>query len=256
MQNVSGARRPDDTATGASREELTAVQSPLREAVLATVAHQLRKPLHAICTASVLLLDGEELPEHAYLLLAEIERAADRMVEMLGSLVDFTESRRAGTMRIVPVPADLGSVCCDAIDELLATTPDRSVELHVQGDVRGTWDPARLERAVSNLVMNAVQHGSMDGRVRVSVRGGDDHVELGVQNDGPVVPEERLAAIFESFGAESRSHDSSPGRGLGLGLYMVKAIVSALRGVVSVRSTREHGTVFTVRLPRSSDGRA
>ena len=77
---------------------------------------------------------------------------------------------------------------------------------------------------------------------------------LSVHNDGPAIAPARLATLFQRFRAGEQSRDSSVARGLGLGLYIVKAIVDAHGGGITVLSSDQHGTVFTVSLPRAALG--
>jgi sigma-B regulation protein RsbU (phosphoserine phosphatase) len=95
---------------------------------------------------------------------------------------------------------------------------------------------------VQNLLSNAVKYGA--GTVNVVARDEGAHVALDVTNRGSVIPESALLAIFEPL----RTSDQTAG--LGLGLYIVREIVSAHGGVVTVRSSEQEGTTFTVRLPR------
>jgi signal transduction histidine kinase len=252
MQNaVSAVRRP--RLPGQTWEDEPVVEGPdVREQALAMVGHDLRTPLHAIRLTLALLLRSAELPEDTCRNLERIDRAAGRMLEMIASLIDFSERRFTGAVRVVPVPADLHEICRCAIDELLATAPGRRIDLEIAGDVRGTWDPARLAQVVSNLVANSLKHGCGHRPVRVWLRGDDDEVLLSVHNGGPAIAPERLSAMFQPFRARSEARDSSHARGLGLGLYIVKAIVDAHGGAVAVRSSDQHGTVFTVILPRGT----
>lgn len=85
---------------------------------------------------------------------------------------------------------------------------------------------------------------------------GDDEVVVSVHNRGPAIAPARLAAIFEPFRTGSSRRDTSHARGLGLGLYIVQVIVDAHGGTVAVRSSDEHGTTFTVTLPRANGSSA
>ncbi len=227
-----------------------------REQVMAVLGHDLRNPLAAVRALASLLLRREDVPQSARESLAEIGRAGQRMLEMIGTLLDFTDSRFKGSLPISPVATDLHEVCRAVVDELLAAEPGRTIELELETDGRGSWDPARIGQAVSNLVANALEHGAKDGPVRVSVgRDGEDAV-LEVANDGPPIAPELMAVMFEPFSRGSPPRDASHARGLGLGLYIVHQIVSAHGGSIAVHSSVERGTTFTVRLPRTSALRA
>lgn len=223
-----------------------------RERMIGILGHDLRNPLGAVRALAALLLRREDVPEGARESLAEIGRASQRMLEMIGTLLDFTESRFKGGLPIAPVPADLHEVCRGVVAELLAAEPGRTIELHLEGDGRGTWDPARMAQVVSNLVANALEHGAAHGAVRLSVGGNAEDAVLEVQNQGPAIPPELVAVMFEPFCQGSALPDASHPRGLGLGLYIVSQVVHAHGGTIAVDSTPGRWTTFTVRLPRAS----
>ena len=112
-----------------------------------------------------------------------------------------------------------------------------------------------MEQVLSNLIGNAIMHGAPDTPIAVSI---DVHAEealLAVQNRGPVIPPQRVASLFEPFTRGSADTDEGYGegdrpRGLGLGLYIVKEIVDAHGGSISVDSDSERGTTFLIHLPR------
>ncbi len=233
-------------------QEQLAQALAFREQMMGILGHDLRNPLSAVRALVSLLLRREGLPESVREGLAEIGRAGQRMLEMIGTLLDFTNSRFRGGLPIAPVSMDLHEVCRGVVEELLAAEPGRTIDLDVDGDGRGTWDPARMAQVVSNLVANALEHGARDGRVRVSVEGDEEDAVIEVENQGPPIAPELRAVMFEPFCRGSALRDVSHARGLGLGLYIVSQVVKAHGGTVSVDSTAERGTRFVVRLPRAS----
>jgi PAS domain S-box-containing protein len=221
-----------------------------RDQVIGILGHDLRNPLGAVRALAALLQRRGDLPEAARESVAEIDRASERMLEMIGTLLDFATSRFTGGLPVAPVPADLRAVCRGAVDELRAANPGRRVDLDVRGDATGTWDPARIAQVVSNLVANALQHGAPGAPVGVRVRGGADEVAVEVRNRGPAIAPELMAVMFEPFCRGSSLRDASRARGLGLGLYIAREIVRAHGGALEVDSDAARGTTFTVRLPR------
>ncbi len=239
--------------TGQKRAQEELAQALLfRDQVMGILGHDLRNPLGAVSALSTLLLRREDLPEGAREAIAEIGRAGHRMLEMIGTLLDFASSRFSGTLPIAPVPTDLHAVCRNVVGELRAAAPDRSIELALDGDGRGTWDPARMGQVVSNLVANAIQHGARDAPVRVSVSGDGASAVLAVENEGPAIAPELMPILFEPFCRGSALRGATHARGLGLGLYIVRQVVNAHGGTIEVDSSAERGTAFTVRLPRAS----
>jgi PAS domain S-box-containing protein len=261
---VSEEPRRDDTGaivglTGAAtditeqkraQEELSQALA-FRERMMGILGHDLRNPLGAVRVLASLLLRRQDLPGSARESLLEIEHAGKRMLEMIETLLDFTESRFKGSLPVAPVPTDIHEVCRGAVEELRAAEPGRAIELELEGDGRGTWDPARMAQVVSNLVANGLKHGASHRSVRVSVGGGEEEVVLSVTNHGPVIAPTVMAVLFEPFCRGSGLRDASHARGLGLGLYISRQIVCAHGGSITVESSCEQGTTFTVRLPRA-----
>jgi sigma-B regulation protein RsbU (phosphoserine phosphatase) len=139
----------------------------------------------------------------------------------------------------------------DVVLEIAASDPDSIVQMETGGDLWGAWDADRLTQALTNLVGNAVQHGTPGKPIRVSARGLDGEVILSVHNEGPPIPAEQQSTIFQEgqhVGARAAATDR---RHQGLGLYIVERIVAAHGGSVSLHSTSAEGTTFTIRLPRT-----
>jgi signal transduction histidine kinase len=234
--------------------EETRTQEQLREAlrfrdeVMGILGHDLRNPLHAVAmSATALLLQGD-LDEPNRERVEVIQRAADRMTEMISTLLDVTRVRTEGKMAISPVPTDLGVLVREVVDESCAAGPGRPIDLVLRGDLHGQWDPGRIEQAISNLVTNALCHGDPEKPVKASVDGLGEEVTLTVKNEVPPIPVELMPVLFEPF---TRGPSSTGARGLGLGLYIIKQIAAAHGGRVDVESSQEAGTTFTLVLPRS-----
>jgi signal transduction histidine kinase len=118
----------------------------------------------------------------------------------------------------------------------------------MDGALDGRWDKGRLAQAVTNLVANAVQHGARGHLIKVAVQGtAPETVTISVANEGPVIPRERIAGIFDALKGGAAGGDR---RHLGLGLYIVDKIVEAHGGSIDIRSSEAEGTTFLVSLPR------
>jgi signal transduction histidine kinase len=222
-----------------------------KEMFLAILGHDLRSPLGAVTMASQFMLDTGELEEPHLTLTSRIARSARRMNEMVGDLLDFTRSQLGSGVPIVREEMDLGKVVRQAVEEVEGARPERMLQVTTSGELRGDWDAARISQVLSNLLGNAVQHGSSGTAVSVSAQGEGADVVLRVHNDGPAIPPSDLQALFSPFkrlrSGEAAPRDSS---NLGLGLYIAERIVTAHGGTIEVRSSAEAGTLFTVRLPR------
>jgi len=218
----------------------------LNEELLAVVGHDLRNPLEVILMTAELLRQGNQSPD--ILKSAErLHRSGTRMREIINELLDLSRARLGGGIPIEPRPADLAQLTRAAVAEAEAAHPERQVKLRAEGDFRGHWDPARLEQVLSNLLGNAVRHGTLDSEVEVTLEAAATDVTLTVHNAGHIPPE-LLPRIFQPF-QTSRESRAKAG-GLGLGLYIVEQIVVAHEGSIEVCSNPGHGTTFRVHLPR------
>ena len=120
-----------------------------------------------------------------------------------------------------------------------------------EGGGEGIWDPERLAQVVSNLVGNALEHGEREGPVIVHCWDEAERQVLEISNTGEPIPSHQLATLFDPFRQVGAAR-SGRGSGLGLGLFIVRELVEAHGGQVTVRSTENEGTTFTVLLPRDA----
>jgi PAS domain S-box-containing protein len=217
-----------------------------RDQLLGILGHDLRNPLQAIQMATSLLFTHGGLTPRQSKTLARISVSTDRMARMINDLLDFARSRLGGAMPIERRPVDLADIAQQVIEELTLANPSRIIQLTTFWNCRGEWDPDRLAQVLSNLVGNALQHSRENSPVRVELDGDASSVVLEVRNEGIPIPPEVLPVIFEPY---RRGISLSATGGVGLGLYIVKQIVSAHGGTVEVRSA-ETGTTFAVRLPK------
>jgi signal transduction histidine kinase len=240
-REAEAARR----AAEAARDEASRVGA-LQERLVAVVGHDLRNPLGAILGNLDLLGRSGALSERQQLLSARMRGTVLRMEGMIRDLLDLARTRHGGLLEVSPVDARLGEVCARTVAEIRDAHPDAVVELAVEGDDRVRLDPERIAQVVSNLVVNALQHGAGASPVRVAASGEGDEVVLRVDNAGPPISLQLAEHLFEPF-----HRGRSDGNGLGLGLFVVHEVARAHGGVVTFRSS--HGrTVFEVRLPRGA----
>ncbi len=218
------------------------------ELLSAILAHDLRNPLATIVVGTQ-LLQASVLDARAQAALSHMRASETRMTRMIDQLLDLTRSRSDVGLRVTRAPLDLGALTRSIVDELSLAHAGRAVELTVEGDASGEWDPDRLGQVLSNLIGNAIEHGTAEAPVRVRVDGSDaEWVVLETQNAGAIA-EEHLASLFDPF--RRASADASRSSGLGLGLYITKVIAEAHGGRVGVESSGRE-TTFRVQLPRLS----
>lgn len=220
-------------------------------ALIGIVSHDLKNPLNTILLSAGMLArsDGHEdrVQKNAF----RIRTAAERATRMIRDLLDFTRARLGAGIPIERRWVDLAPKAGSLVDEVRIGHPDRSIRFDTSGDCSGAFDVDRLAQVLTNLVENAVKYSPDRSAVRVTLRGERDAVVLCVHNDGPPIPPELLPKIFEPLQRGDAVFDPT-GRSVGLGLYIVKHLVEAHGGHVSVHSSEGEGTDFTVGLPRAS----
>ncbi len=246
---VTGAT-VDITEAKRVQEEL-AQSLAFRERVMGILGHDLRNPLSSVLGLAGLLQQQNGVSDHAREGLKRIEQSAQRMNEMIGTILDFTQLRFRGPPPLSLTHVELDAVARAIVDELRVAHPGRTIEIAAAGDLRGRWDAGRIAQVVSNLVGNALTHGARETPVQLSLTEEDEGVVLVVTNRGPTIPEQFLAQLFEPFWQAPGDSEAPRRRGLGLGLFIVRQIVRAHGGHIDVRS-RDEVTTFTVRLPRAT----
>lgn len=215
---------------------------------LDAVAHDLRTPLTRLRTRAELALADPAVSPAGQEALADCVEESDRVLTMLASLMDLAEAE-AGAMRLTPTPFDLGALIAEVVDLYELVAADLGVTLHadVPADVIVNGDRVRLRQALANLVDNALKYTPTGGSARVAASyDADGAVVVTVADTGPGIPPAEQARVFERLYRGDRARSK---QGLGLGLAMVRAIVEAHGGRVTVTSTPGDGARFDVFLP-------
>ncbi len=220
----------------------------LNEMFTAVLGHDLRSPLSAVLHGSQLLLRTSEdakVADYA----RRIQSSAKRMTKMVDQLLDVARIRSNGLV-LQPVPVDYRDVLRAIVDEIADSAQRDRVRLEAHGDTSGTVDVDRFSQVLSNLIGNALQHGTADTPVAVEIDGSQaGHIVMRVRNGG-VIPPHQLPTLFEAFHASVESRASR--NGLGLGLYIVKKFIDAHGGSVQATSCEAAGTVFEIVMPRAA----
>jgi PAS domain S-box-containing protein len=229
------------------RDELNH-RTELERHLLGIVSHDLRNPLSVITMSASMLARRDDLDERAAKSVSRIQKAAARGTRMIRDLLDFTVARLGGAIAIARRPVNLPDIVRAVIDEEEASHPERRVRVTEEGDGHGNWDGDRVAQLVENLVSNALKYSPPGSPIGVTTRDDGAGVALSVHNEGPPIRPENLSRIFEPLQRATEEIDRT-GRSVGLGLYIVREIVSAHGGTVEVTSN-EGGTTFTAHLPR------
>src|SRR5436190_2475414 len=230
-----------------------------RDNFLAIASHELRTPLSAL---TVLVSSLVRAAAQGRLLkltpeaLTERLGKAERQMTQLGRLIDrlLDVSRLSSRdLHLERERADLVEITRDVISRYddVAAEAGGSIELTCAGPSVGSWDRSRLDQVVTNLVGNAVKYAG-GGPIQVSISSGSSgHVRLTVRDQGPGIP---IADQERIFGQFERAADSENMPGMGLGLWLVRRIVTAHGGAITLSSNPGQGATFSVLLPVGDRG--
>jgi two-component system NtrC family sensor kinase len=216
--------------------------------LMSIVGHDLRTPLTAVAVSAGLVLRDRELPDRHRRALERVEGGVARMSRLISDLLDYSRTRLGEGLPLQRRPAELDALCREALDDVRAVHPERTVEYRASGGGAGEWDAGRVGQVLLNLLTNACRYSPADSPISLTWEGSADEVVIAVQNGGPPIEASLLGRVFEPFRRGSQS--AMAPRGLGLGLYIVREVVRAHGGSVAVESEDGAGTTFTVTLPR------
>ncbi|MEU3688741.1 sensor histidine kinase [Streptomyces narbonensis] len=218
--------------------------------LIATVAHELRSPLTSVKGFTATLLDKWErfTDEQKRLMLETVDADAGRIKRLIAELLDISRID-SGRLEVRRQPVDLAAAIGRHIQ--VHTTggqsPDRFF-VRIRPDLPALWaDPDKIDQILGNLLENAVRHG--DGTVTIEVApgtagdDGEEGTEVTVSDEGPGIPEASMSRVFTRFWRGSKRG------GTGLGLYIVKGIVEAHGGTITVGRGPRGGAEFRFTLP-------
>lgn len=209
------------------------------------VAHDLRTPLARMRGAAELALQSGE-PAAAREALADCVEESERVLAMLNALMDIAEAE-AGTMRLRIESTDLSKLLKETIElyQCVAEEKKISVAADLQEPCQAPVDATRMRQVFANLLDNALKYTPEGGRVEISAKTAHGRCLVLVRDSGIGIPAEEQPRIWERLYRGDRSRSQ---RGLGLGLSVVKAVVEAHGGSVSVASAPGSGSEFAVSL--------
>lgn len=233
----------NDAATQFS-ETLRAVQ----ERVAAALTHDLRGPLTSSKMNAQLVLRQPENRELAVRAANSICKSMDRMDSMISDLLDASVIRSGETAPLKIAECDLDFIVRDISEEFSTIYGDRFV-VESEGEAKGFWCDNALRRVVENLATNAVKYGDEKSPITFRIVRGDSSVIFSVHNEGNAISPEDQAILFKQF---RRTKSAEGQTGWGLGLTVVKGLTEAHHGKLKVESAENHGTTFTVELPRDA----
>jgi signal transduction histidine kinase len=224
----------------------------VRDEFLSVASHELRTPI----TTLALQIDGlpraleqqvtGPLPENLTRRLGLIRRQVDRLAALVSSLVDVSRIS-SGRLELSRERADLAEIV-RVVAERFGDDARRSgspLGVESDGPLWGTFDVSRVDQVVTNLVSNAIRYG-LGKPIAIGVAREGDRARFWVEDRGIGIAPQHHGRIFQQF---ERLAPSTSYAGLGLGLWISRQLVEAMRGTISVRSEVDAGAVFTVELP-------
>jgi signal transduction histidine kinase len=213
---------------------------------LDNVSHDLRTPMTHLRGSAELALAGPPDVDRYREALADCVEEADRVLVMLTTLMDISEAE-SGAIELHRERTPLADIVDRAVDLYRDTADVKGValEAHVDRSVIVPIDRLRFEQVAANLLDNAIKYTPPGGRIDISVSGENGRALLRVRDTGIGIPSAEVPRIWERL---FRGDQSRTERGLGLGLSLVKAVVEAHGGTVSVDSAQGQGSTFTVNL--------
>jgi signal transduction histidine kinase len=245
---VVGHARQQEMTRQSERE-----RERLRDDFAATVAHDIRSPIATILLFADRLLAGEDGQEQVSVpvsTLQRIQRSGRRVARLSRDLLDVSR------MDIGRVPLDrqvlaVGAVVAAAVAEAAPALEEHTVDVLIQQDVPEVWaDPARLEQVLMNLLENAAKYSPAGAPIRVVAESAAQGAVITIEDRGPGIASEDLPRLFDRF---YQAPDVAGAKGgLGLGLYIARALVEAHGGRLWVDSTPGQGSRFHIWVPQAA----
>lgn len=218
----------------------------LREQFIAVLGHDLRTPLNAIrMSADLLEIKAED--KRSLKLISAIRNSSIRMGVLIENVLDFARGRLGGGIPVQrKLVDDLEQTLRLTLEEVQASHPKAQFIQSLEVPSGIYCDSLRISQLLSNLLGNAVTHGSMTSPIILKAFAEEDEIVISLTNQGTPIPPQLMPLLFEPF---YRSESGQRGEGLGLGLYIASQIAAAHNGNLSVSSTVESGTTFVARFP-------
>ena len=239
-------------AESVARYELMVKQS--QSMFLAILGHDLRNPLGTVVNGSTLLMQAGDIPPKYVLVATRMFNSTKRMSKLISDLIDFTRSHLGPGIPIQVKQSNFIAVCVEVVEEMRTFHPERMIELHAPSKLEAIFDESRIAQVLSNLIGNAVQHGSPDAPVMVSITSAGDNIVASINNRGKAIAADKIGSIFDplvriAVNASNVENNYTERTSLGIGLYISREIIHAHRGSVNVLSNDVDGTSFIVTLP-------
>ncbi|MCA1791944.1 MAG: HAMP domain-containing histidine kinase, partial [Thioalkalivibrio sp.] len=196
IEDITRFNEAIDQSLAEAVDSYTERVSQSRRMFLAILSHDLRNPLFCIDTAALVIARTNPDVKSAEA-LSMVKSSTEEISGLIRDLTDFASSAQGAAMPLTSGPVDLQKLCREVFAGFRVTHPERTLRFYPDGDLTGNWDAARLRQVVSNLLGNALQHGSAQGPVDLAVASEDSTVVMSVRNEGEPIPPDVLPTIFD-----------------------------------------------------------
>lgn len=230
------------------REAVTAfalTQAQFRERFFSTIAHDLRGPL-SNATLFAQLIEQAEAPGKIREYAGKIRENLARVDQMIRELLDALLFQHGERLPIKLAELDMEDIVTGVCEQMRLAHGQR---FEVRGsEVRGWWGHAELQRALENLINNALKYGLLDTTIRIVYGSDHERVYLSVHNEGNPIPPDQIESIFQVF-RRAIAVKQGDVEGWGIGLPYVRSVAESHGGSIDVDSAAERGTTFTINIP-------
>ncbi len=232
------------------QDHLTQLSQALkwRDDFLSIASHELKTPITSLRLQTQMALRSFEKnhvidPGKMVKIFNTSNKQLDKLTRLIDDLLDTTRIR-AGKLTVDPVEVNFSGLVKEVVDRYSdqLTSVHSEAKLDVQDNVMVNCDPFRVEQVIVNLLSNVVKYAP-NAPLNISLKKENNQAILKISDGGPGIPREKMASIFERFKRGNKHEHIS---GLGLGLYIVKQVMDAHHGSISVDSNMGEGTTFTI----------
>ena len=220
------------------------------------ISHELRTPVNLISsTIQLIKLNLKNLSKEDENIISKyidiMESNSMRLIRLINNLIDSTKID-AGFVKFTPINADIIKFIEDVCDSVVDYVDFNKMNLIFDTDREEEivlFDPDIIERILLNLLSNAVKFNKVDGTIYVNLYTKDDEIRITVRDEGIGIPKEKLSSIFKRF-EQIQTKNKIEKQGSGIGLYLVKSLVTLHGGNIKVESKVNEGSKFIITIPK------
>lgn len=220
------------------------------------ISHELRTPVNLISsTIQLIKLNLKNLSKEDENIISKyidiMESNSMRLIRLINNLIDSTKID-AGFVKFTPINADIIKFIEDVCDSVVDYVDFNKMNLIFDTDREEEivlFDPDIIERILLNLLSNAVKFNKVSGTIYVNLYTKDDEIRITVRDEGIGIPKEKLSSIFKRF-EQLQTKNKIEKQGSGIGLYLVKSLVTLHGGNIKVESKVNEGSKFIVTIPK------